>query len=305
MSEATLHPTACALCKTEGNASELYPPNFDLGAFNPEVFSARRLPDRIHYRLVRCNACGLVRSDPVADPQTLAQLYAQSSFDYSSELGALRQTYGKYLARLQRLGAKKGSLLEIGCGNGFFLEEALAQGYRSVRGVEPSADAVSRASPAVREFIVCDIARPGLFEPEQFDVICIFQVFDHIADPNTLLEECFRILKHGGLLLIFNHNIEAFSARLLGERSPIIDIEHTYLYSPATLSRLARSHGFEIAHAGPVFNTYSLAYLTRLLPFPAGLKRRVLAALNATPLARIQLPAPLGNAQVVARKSNG
>ena len=122
MQSVELRNTRCAICGTEGNARELYPANFDLQALNPAVFSARRLPDRVHYRLMKCNACGLVRSDPVAPPELLAQLYHQSTFTYTDEVADLKRTYGRYLARLDSCGARKDALLEIGCGNGFFLQ---------------------------------------------------------------------------------------------------------------------------------------------------------------------------------------
>src|SRR5260370_21529620 len=88
-----LHATCCAICQTENNATELYRANFDLEAFSPTVFSARRTPDRIHYRMVRCNTCQLVRSTPVADPDTVANLYHESSFDYSQEVDNLTRLY--------------------------------------------------------------------------------------------------------------------------------------------------------------------------------------------------------------------
>ncbi len=303
MSHITLHTTRCAICGTEGNATELYPANFGLGHFNPEIFSARRLPDRIHYRMVRCNGCGLVRSDPVADAATLGELYRQSTFDYGAEVASLRRTYGHYLDRLEAFGARKGSLLEIGCGNGFFLEEARARGYPDVNGVEPGSAVVEQAEPGIRDRIVCDMMRPGLFAPETFDVVCLFQVFDHISEPAALLHECAGVLKSRGLVLILNHNIESVSARLLGERSPIIDIEHTYLYSPATLSKLAENAGLEVQHTGSVFNHYPLQYITRLVPFPAPLKRALLWLLKTTSLGRIPLSVPLGNLYLVAQKS--
>ncbi len=104
------------------------------------MFSARRLADRIHYGMVRCDACGLVRSDPVPDPALLAALYARSQFTYRDEVPDLQRTYGRYLTRLERWGVRKGALLEIGCGNGCFLEAALAQGGASRGQGEPASE---------------------------------------------------------------------------------------------------------------------------------------------------------------------
>jgi SAM-dependent methyltransferase len=301
MIQTKLYPTQCAICRTEGNATELYPANFDFSDFNPEIFSARRLPDRIHYRMVKCNACGLVRSDPVADSTTLGELYRQSTFDYGTEVANLRRTYGRYLDQLKTFGVHKYSLLEIGCGNGFFLEEAQARGYADVRGVEPGSEAIAKAAPGVRERIICDMMRPGLFAEASFDVVCLFQVFDHLPDPVGVLSETHRVLKPGGLVLILNHNINALSARLLGERSPIIDLEHTYLYSPVTLARLAGDQGFTTIETGAVLNDYTLHYLTRLVPLPGFLKLPLLALLRGTPLGRIHVSVPLGNLYLIAR----
>lgn len=293
--------TRCAICSAEDNATELYPANFSMEALNPSVFSARRLPDRIHYRMVRCNADGLVRSDPVAPPEEIARLYAQSAFDYGDETGNLRHTYGRYLARLRAYGARQEALLEIGCGNGFFLEEALAQGYTRTCGVEPSVAAVERADIRIRPHIVCDVFRPRLFAPGEFNVICAFQVFDHLPDPGAALDECRKLLKPGGLMLCLNHDVSALSARLLGGRSPIIDIEHTYLYDPTTMTRLFTAHGFQVREVGAVLNRYTVQYLARLVPFPAKLKRVVLAALKTSRVGRVPLSVPLGNMYLIAQ----
>src|SRR5262249_49080019 len=148
------HPTACAICGTEGNAQELYQANFRAADLNPVIFSARRLPDRLHYRLVRCRSCGLVRSDPIADLRLLNELYARSTFEYRAEVGPLRRTYARYLDRVRRRAVRWESLLEIGCGNGFFLEEAVRHGLSDVRGVEPSRAAVAAAPDWLRPRVI-------------------------------------------------------------------------------------------------------------------------------------------------------
>jgi len=302
MSALELQASRCAICDTEANTTELYPANFNRQAFNPAVFSARRLPDRIHYRLVKCNTCGLVRSDPVADPQTIARLYARSTFDYKAEVANLQLTYGQQLRTLEKYGVQKGALLEVGCGNGFFLEVARAQGYAKVRGVEPGATAVAQASAKIRPDIVCDVMRSGLFEPKQFDVICMFQTLDHLPQVGLVLEECFRLLKPGGLMLCINHNVEALSAKLLREASPIVDIEHTYLYSPATITRLFSRYGFLKRDVRSVSNRYTLHYLLRLTPLPGALKEVLLAGLSLSALGQVRLSLPLGNMRTIAQK---
>jgi len=302
LSTVELHATRCAICGTAGNATEMYPANFAPEALNPTVFSARRLPDDVRYRMVRCNTCGLVRSDPIADPEILSQLYRESAFDYATEVDNLKQTYGRRLAGLARYGVHKGALLEIGCGTGFVLEEALAQGYAEVHGVEPSVSAVALASPNVRPNIVCDIMRPGLFAPEQFDVVCLFHMIDLVPDPGALLDECRRVLKPGGLILCVNNNVQAVSARLLKERSPIVEIKHMFLFGQATIERIFTARDFEVCHVRPIWNRFRLRYLAHLAPLPPAPKQRLLRGLDRLPLGRVPVSLPLGNIELVARK---
>lgn len=297
-----LAPTPCAICGTLGNADELYPPTYDEAAFNERVFSARRIPDKIHYRMVRCRKCGLVRSDPSADQAGLSDLYERSSFDYAAEVPNLRRTYARYLARA-RSRTRGRSFLEIGCGSGFMLEEALAQGYVTVRGVEPSHKAIAAASPSVRDRIVPGIMKPDLFEAGEFDTACMFQVFDHLPEPGAVLDQVREVLSPDGVLLCFNHNVASLSARVLGERSPIVDIEHCYLYSVETMKRLMERHGFDVVEVGAATNTLSFRHLVHLLPSPAKLKRGLLRAVDSTRIGRLPVRLPLGNLYAIGRRS--
>lgn len=266
------------------------------------VFSARRMPDRIHYRMVRCQKCGLLRSDPMANEETLARLYSKSTLEYSDEIPNLRLTYGRFMSRLLHHVSKPASLLEIGCGNGFALEEALLRGFSKVRGVEPSHTAVAAAPAAIGSNIVCGMMRPGLFGEGEFDAVCMFQVLDHILDPGPLLTECFRVLKPGGVMLCINHNSEALSARVLGEFSPIVDIEHAYLYSTSTMRQLFLKHGFRVLAGGSVLDTISVAHLIHLLPMPRGLKTRLLEGTIEKTLRRWRIRLPLGNLFLIAQR---
>ena len=295
--------TTCAVCGTPNNATEIYPANFSADSFNKAVFSARRLPDHIHYRMVKCNTCGLIRSDPIIAADILSQLYQQSEFTYQKEVANLVSTYGYYLQKLQHFSTSQKSFLEIGCGNGFMLQEALQQGYEQVAGVEPSSHAIAQASSEVRPFIVCDMMQHGLFAPQTFDAIALFQVFDHIAQPTQLLEICFELLRPGGLVLLFNHNVNSFSARVLGEKSPIFDVEHTFLYNPDTISRLLAKSGFKVMSVGAAYNNVSIGHLLHLFPMPKRFKFTLKNIISRLNIERLALRLPLGNLYAVAKRT--
>lgn len=297
-----LIPSPCAICGTHTPATVVFEANFDPSHFNAEVFSARRLPDRIHYRMVKCQVCGLLRSDPIAKPEVLEKLYHTSSFTYSAELDSLKATYGRYIAELAQVGGQQGRLLDVGCGNGFVLEVAKDQGFAEAWGVEPSADAIRQARPDLQPFIKESIFKAGLFEPNFFDVICFFQVLDHLPDPLSVIKTAFEALKPGGLVLAINHDIEALQAHLLGSRSPIVDIEHTYLYSKATQQRLFEAGGFEIVQSFDATNKYPLHYWLQLFPLPTLLKRPSIAFSKAIGVGHIPIALKVGNQGLIARK---
>jgi SAM-dependent methyltransferase len=291
--------TLCAICDTDRWDRLLYAEALGDGAFTSERFSARRTPDRVHYRMVRCGNCGLIRSDPVLEETELAGLYAASQLTYAKEAAFAGDTYARYLREVLPLAPSQDGLLEIGCGSGFFLERALDLGFTEVSGVEPSRDAVAAASPRVRNAIHLDGFRDGLFPKRHFSVVCGFQVFDHLANPNETLQACRRILRPGGLILLIHHDAGAWTHRLLGERSPIIDVEHIYLYDRRTMARILAKNGFEILRVFSVRNRYPIYYWAGMAPIPAGLKRRLVPKLRDSALGRRAVAWNAGNLGIV------
>lgn len=280
----------------------LYKENFNIDEINERTFSARRLPDRIHYQMVVCKKCGMTYSNPILEPEKIEKLYRQSFTDYDAHVENLRITYGAYIRRLEDFGVKKGKFLDIGCGTGFMLEEALDQGYKEVWGVEPGKKSVQKAPKHIQKNIIVDVFRPGIFKRNYFDVITCFQTFDHIIEPNELLAECFKILKKGGMVLFFNHDIQALPNRILGEASPIIDIEHTYLFNKKTMKKIFTKHGFKVLAVESAYNVHNVAHWALLAPVPKFFKLPLRVALKFFRLAGIRVKMYLGNFVLYAKK---
>jgi SAM-dependent methyltransferase len=294
--------TRCPLDDTDDADVEVYPANFQLEQLDPSIFSARRLPDRIHYRMVRNTRTGCLRADPVLDDDTLLALYRASKVTYEPVTEFTATTYLHYFRRvLPQLSDRRG-ILEIGCGNGFFLDQLTPFAFERVCGVEPSEEAVAKAAPSVRPGIVPGVLQVDTFPPDSFSLVCGFQVLDHLARPNEVLQLCKRVLAPGGVTLWICHDIGAWTARLLGRACPMIDIEHTVLYDRLTIRQLFERNGFEVLEVGGVRNGYPLGYWSRLAPLPRQLKSVALRFLAATGLGRWNLSMNLGNMYLTARK---
>jgi SAM-dependent methyltransferase len=287
----------CILCGG-GDDELLFKSNAGEDSFTAYAFSARRDSKLCRYNTWKCRKCGLVRSSPVLNEDALNSLYRQSLFIWENEADYASKTYADLLEKLCPGAKERGArVMEFGSGNGGFIKELLARAWRDPVGVEPSADCVKRADPAARLNMVCDTFHPGLFEPETFDIAVSFHVVDHLYDPLAVLAECRKTLKPGGKVLFVSHDVEAPSARILGRLSPIFDIEHIYLFSRATLSKLMEKAGFRAAAAGSLVNTYPLEYWMRMLPGARRLRGLMPGALLKKPLS-----VAAGNLYVIAEK---
>lgn len=286
--------TQCAICRTEGNSDVVYEANLDEAAFSVEVFSARRLPDRRYYRWVKCKKCSLLRSDPVQTVD-LSELYQKSTFDYSSEIAGLKKAYVEITKKALSPKTPHGSVLEVGGGNGFYLEAALESGFTSAHAVEPSIEAVAASRPDIRQNTIVDMMKPGLVPDNSHDAVGMFHVMDHLPDPLETVKLCVSALKPGGTFVVAVHNFNSWSSRLLRAKSPIVDVEHTFLYTKSTAKKLFEAAGLVNIKTGSYRNLYSLAYLVHLIPIPSRLKLAILNSGLGRLLQKVKVSVPLGN----------
>jgi SAM-dependent methyltransferase len=293
--------TICPICQSLGNSERVYSSNVDIETFNAEVFSARRLPDRQHYQWVRCLSCGLLRSDPVLEVN-LTQLYEESSFDYSTEVSGLKKTYLGLVKKAMGNNSPTRSIFEVGGGNGFFLEAAKDFGFKKIAGVEPSFAAIRAAREDVKPFLIASMMSSSVLPSNSFQIGAMFHTLDHLQDPIQTLKDCLGVLESGGTFLVAVHNERSWSARLLGARSPIIDVEHTYLYSLVTGIQIFEKAGFTNVRSGSYSNHYSLAYIIHLLPISRKFRKLVLGSWVGNLLSKIKIVVPLGNMWIAGVK---
>lgn len=300
-----LKHTKCAICDSFDNSSALYPERLPK-ELDASPYAPRRNRDFFHYNIVKCKNCELLRSDPIIDEKELKQFYFDSKCSYTDENEniPLKKTYGDYFKRVLKYKVKKGSFLDIGCSNGFMLEKAKEFGFKKIVGVEPSIEAIEKADPIIKPFIINDMFNEKMFEENSFDMITFFQTFDHVTDPNSFLQNCFKILKDGGFILAINHNAGSFSARILKEKSPIIDIGHAYLYDINTMSKIFVKNNFFVHDVFSIQNTVSVERLIQLMPLKYSITNNLQRLARKIRINQYSIRLPLGNLGIIAQKLN-
>lgn len=292
----------CAICGKKQRIKRLFKANFDIRKISEKTFSARRTPDKMHYQFVVCNNCGLIFSNPIFPIKKITSLYGKSDFDYSVESKYAKKVYGKYLKKILPGNPMKTTLLDIGCANGFFLEEAKTLGVKHVFGIEPGKKSVQKASKDVRKNISIGLFTNRSFKKNSFDIITCFHTLDHVISPNSFLKAAYESLKKGGKALFITHDTQGLSVKLFNEKSPIFDIEHIYLFNKSTLQKIFKKNKFKNISVFPVYNTYPLSYWARLLPIPIKMKKTILSILTKTSLAVLPFTIPAGNIGIIAEK---
>ncbi|MDP3026144.1 MAG: class I SAM-dependent methyltransferase [Nanoarchaeota archaeon] len=295
----------CPLCDRAKYKTKYYK-NYNIKDLEMSLFSARRERKKKTYEhntFVKCVNCGMIYANPILNPSVTEKLYKESEFNYGDQEDNLKTSYGAFLRHAKKYFSNGKNLLDIGAGNGFFLTEALNQGYINCYGVEPSKQAIRLANEKVKENIINGPLKDNQFKSNFFDIITIFQTIDHLEYPNEALSICNNYLKKGGLLLCISHDVDSLSSKIMGERSPIFDIEHTQLFSKRTISEILRKNGFEVLEIINFSNKYSLRYIIKLSPLSKPIKKLFIKIFKSTNLLDKKMNIRLGNFGVIARKN--
>ena len=263
---------ACPVCGNTDTTHEMFAEHIDPARLGALSYASRKEPEYMRLTMVVCPSCDLLYAPRVPPPEFLAHAYAEAGYDTDAEARHAADSYADALrGRLDTL-PDRASALEIGAGNGAFLERLRALGFSELVGIEPSREAARSAPADLRPSIRIECFDPGSLPAAHFTLVIVNQTIEHVPAPLELLSAAHGLLKPGGLLMLVSHNYRHWLMRLLGARSPIIDIEHLQIFSPASLAASLGRAGFQNVDIRPFANEYPLHYWTRLLPLPQGLK---------------------------------
>lgn len=151
-----------------------------------------------------------------------------------------------FLPRLKTMKkyAQPGVLLDIGCSNGAFVKAAIGEGWDGC-GIELRESSAQVARSLGVKIYTEPLEKLALQE-DTCSAITMWQVLEHLNDPNIVLKECNRIMRLGGVIAFSTPNVKSIGWFLLKEHWPAIDPgAHCNLFNVVNLEKLLNKFGFE------------------------------------------------------------
>lgn len=296
--------THCDLCGSI-EYSGLYRGNLDGSASNAASYYSSSRFDAGYYPIVRCAGCNLVRSSLRDDDITLSEVYTRlEDGNYEAEAENRKRTAHAYLNLVTRFCLEPQNLLDIGCSTGIFLSAAQQAGW-NVTGLEPSRWAADIASSRLSgtEIVVSTLEK-AVFPAENFDIITLWDVIEHLPYPSEVLLSIHRWLKPSGWLFLNTPNIASIPARALGARWMLLLREHIWYFTPQTLQILLSKCGFRLASTRSNLVWFSIGtILSRMNQYQNPLLIRFTRALiDRRRFVKVPLRFPIGEITAAAQK---
>lgn len=203
--------------------------------------------------LMICPKCTFVCADINMSEIDAEKLYDSNYFcgceytDYVSDHVLHSNNFRRKLHIMEKVigNLKSKKCYEIGSAYGFFLEQA-QNFFFECSGIDISVDAIEYAQNVTKvnavsgDFLNVDVL-------DKFDVVCMWDTIEHLANPKEYIEKVYDILKPNGYLCITTGDIGSVNAKIRGHKwRQIHPPTHLQYFSKNTLSKFVSECGFEV-----------------------------------------------------------
>ncbi len=213
------------------------------------------------YQVLKCVGCGFVYVDSIPPKELFEKAYSEEYYTPWLE-NQRKKRIKMWKSRLETLNSfaeRKGNLLDVGCGEGLFLELASKAGW-DVTGTEISPFAVKYGKERLDLNILQGELMDLGFPDKTFDAVTMWHVLEHTRNPIIVLKEIRRIIKDDGVLIMAIPNLDnilsQWAYRLVkGKRMHLFDPLdrelHLYHFTPETIRLLLDKTGFKVEKIVP------------------------------------------------------
>ena len=248
------------------------------------------------FQVVECTSCGFVLTNPRPESKDLGNYYKSDTYISHSDTSkglvnklykAIRKITLSQKLKLVSPHLQNGTLLDIGCGTGAFLNHCKQEGV-SVKGIEPDKDA---RSFGIKNYGIEVLPEDSLsdFQNNSFSVITMWHVLEHVADIHGRVSEINRLLNDDGRVFIAVPNHLSYDAQYYAEHWAAYDVpRHLNHFDNKSIKTLFEKHGLQLERILPMkFDAYYVSILSEEIKtgsrnFIRGMFRGFISNLKAT-----------------------
>lgn len=224
------------------------------------------------FKIQQCNHCYFLLTNPRPDEASIGEYYESSDYishhdDTTSLMSKVYVSVRDYTIKkkLEMIGGllpKKGTILDIGCGTGNFIQACKQNGW-SVSATEPDSEARKTASERVGESVTRSIFDPKL-APLTFDIITMWHVLEHVHQLNETIGWLRNHLNPGGKIIIAVPNPESYDALKYGKYWAAYDVpRHLYHFTKNVMKQLMGKHALQVEAIKPMwFDSFYVSMLS-------------------------------------------
>lgn len=208
------------------------------------------------FTLVKCSSCGLIYLNPRPTADSMAAFYSEHYYGTRPHINIGVEKLWRSFSRMMTgfnpwlHGFRKGTLLDVGCGDGYYLDGLREMGWKELYGLDPSSIATDLTSARGFEVSQGDLLTNN-YPDSFFDYVIMKQSLEHIRSPSRALMNVRRILKDTGTLIVEVPNVSSVERRLFQSHWASWHLPaHLYHFSPNTLRNLLGRCGFSVKKVG-------------------------------------------------------
>lgn len=210
------------------------------------ICSSTNLKEKNGYKnafLVECKNCNFIFSQRIPTDLELEQHYTNYPVAKLTPMTIIR--FQELLDAFEKY-RQKNNILDVGCGDGYFLEEAKKRNWNTI-GTEYNTGSIERCRLKGIEVFNGKLKEITKLENNYFDVITSFEVLEHINNPQEEIKSFWKLLRPGGIVYLTTPNFNSISRRILGDKWNIIYYpEHLSYYTLKSIKRLFEDNGFRL-----------------------------------------------------------
>jgi len=202
--------------------------------------------DETSFEFVECSKCGLIYQNPRPTSASIAKYYPESYSPHHKKgyFGKILRDFS-YEKKCVLDYLQSGKLLDVGCASGYFLNIMQKSSMLDVTGVELSPIASQKARDDFGVNVFTGDLLSVNFPDEQYDVVTMWNVLEHVYYPVDTICEVWRILKPGGYFVVRVPYPKSVAAKVFGKFWAGLDLpRHLFLFPKNVLIKMAEEAGF-------------------------------------------------------------